>query len=297
MFTGIIETLGKVISIKKEKENVHFEINTTIFSELQIDQSIAHNGTCLTIVKLDKNKKTYTVTAIKETLEKTNLGLLKVGDIVNLERAMILNTRLDGHIVQGHVDQVGKCIKKYENDGSWTFVFSYKINKENVIVEKGSICINGISLTAFNVTNESFEVAIIPYTIENTNLIELISKETTKIINNFILSFGMLYIPHNKRDKIDKEFNFYFLEPEYIYNTLSFDELESRYMEIMEIEKIEDETFYAGENFFIHWLKSMESSSIANVHYKHGGKGIKNIEANNQLGAIISKLELLKGEG
>ena len=132
--------------------------------------------------------------------------------------------------------------------------------------------------------------------IENTNLIELISKETTKIINNFILSFGMLYIPHNKRDKINKEFNFYFLEPEYIYNTLSFDELESRYMEIMEREKIEDETFYAGENFFIHWLKSMESSSIANVHYKHGGKGIKNIEANNQLGAIISKLELLKGE-
>lgn len=170
MFTGIIETLGKVLSIKKEKENIHFEIKTSIFNELKIDQSISHNGICLTIVELNSTKESYTVTAIKETIEKTNLAFLNVDDIVNLERAMIMNTRLDGHIVQGHVDQVGKCIKKYENDGSWSFVFSYSLNRENVIVEKGSICINGISLTAFNVTDKTFEVAIIPYTIDNTNL-------------------------------------------------------------------------------------------------------------------------------
>jgi len=170
MFTGIIETVGKLISIKKEQENVHFEITSSLFEELQIDQSIAHNGTCLTIVKLDKSKQSYVVTAIKETLEKTNLSTLVVNDEVNLERAMILNTRLDGHIVQGHVDQVGTCIEKQENDGSWSFVFSYDINRENIIVEKGSICINGISLTAFNVSNKTFEVAIIPYTIEHTNL-------------------------------------------------------------------------------------------------------------------------------
>jgi riboflavin synthase len=170
MFTGIIETLGKVLSIRKESENVHFEIESSIFDELQIDQSISHNGTCLTIVALCKDKNSYVVTAIKETLEKTNLGFLKVGDETNLERAMIMNARLDGHIVQGHVDQVGLCVKKQENDGSWSFVFSYKVSRENIIVEKGSICINGISLTAFNVTNETFEVAIIPYTIEHTNL-------------------------------------------------------------------------------------------------------------------------------
>ncbi|MGB0886306.1 MAG: riboflavin synthase [Chitinophagales bacterium] len=170
MFTGIIETIGKVLAIEVEQENVHFEIESSMFSELKIDQSIAHNGTCLTIVKLDAERQSYVVTAIKETLEVTNLNTLKVGDEVNLERAMILNTRLDGHIVQGHVDQVGTCVSKAENDGSWSFVFSYKINKENIIVEKGSICINGISLTAFNVTNDTFEVAIIPYTIEHTNL-------------------------------------------------------------------------------------------------------------------------------
>ncbi len=170
MFTGIIETIGKVISISKEEENIHFEIKTSIINELKIDQSIAHNGICLTIVKINNEKHAYIVTAIKETLEKTNLGTLKLGDEVNLERAMILNTRLDGHIVQGHVDQVGICLSKTENNGSWSFIFSYDLNKENVIVEKGSICINGISLTAFNVTDTSFEVAIIPYTIEHTNL-------------------------------------------------------------------------------------------------------------------------------
>ena len=196
MFTGIIETIGKVISIEKDKENVHFEITSSIFSELQVDQSIAHNGTCLTIVKLDKNKQSYTVTAIKETLLKTSLGSLIVGNVVNLERAMVLNTRLDGHIVQGHVDQVGVCIKKYENDGSWSFVFSYSINKENIIVEKGSICIDGISLTAFNVTDKTFEVAIIPYTIENTNLqnVEIGSKVNLEfdIIGKYVARIAVL---------------------------------------------------------------------------------------------------------
>lgn len=170
MFTGIIESIGTIQSINAENENIHFEIKTDFLDELKIDQSIAHNGTCLTVVALHPEKNTYIVTAIKETLEKTNLGTLKVGDEINLERAMLLNTRLDGHIVQGHVDQVGICTLKEENDGSWRFVFSYQQNRQNVIVEKGSICINGISLTAFNVSENSFEVAIIPYTIEHTNL-------------------------------------------------------------------------------------------------------------------------------
>lgn len=170
MFTGIIETLGKVVEIQKEQDNLHLTIESTLTTELKIDQSLAHNGVCLTVVKLDSIKSTYTVTAVKETLLKTNIADLQLGDVVNLERAMILNTRLDGHIVQGHVDQVGKCIKKEEQNGSWSFVFEYALNRENVIVEKGSICINGISLTAFNVTDTSFEVAIIPYTIAHTNL-------------------------------------------------------------------------------------------------------------------------------
>jgi len=170
MFTGIIETLGKVVKIEKEQENIHFSIQSELCSSLKIDQSLAHNGVCLTVVHQDLDKDIYVVTAVKETLIKTNLGKLKVDDIVNLERAMLMNTRLDGHIVQGHVDQVGKCVHKAENEGSWSFVFEYAINRENVIAEKGSICINGISLTAFNVTDTTFEVAIIPYTIEHTNL-------------------------------------------------------------------------------------------------------------------------------
>lgn len=170
MFTGIIEKLGKVVEIQREQDNLHLTIHSDLSAELKIDQSLAHNGVCLTVIALDLENSNYTVTAVKETLLKTNLESLKVGDVVNLERAMIMNTRLDGHIVQGHVDQVGKCIKKEEQNGSWSFVFEYTLNRENVIVEKGSICINGISLTAFNVTDSSFEVAIIPYTIEHTNL-------------------------------------------------------------------------------------------------------------------------------
>lgn len=170
MFTGIIEALAQVVKVDKEQENIHFTVHSSLANTLKIDQSLAHNGVCLTVIDLNSEANTYVVTAVKETLEKTNLSSVKVGDFFNLERAMMFNARLDGHIVQGHVDQVGTCIQKEEQNGSWSFVFSYKPNRENVIVEKGSICVNGISLTAFNVTNESFEVAIIPYTIAHTNL-------------------------------------------------------------------------------------------------------------------------------
>lgn len=168
MFTGIIETLAEVVRIEKDKSNVHFTIKSPLSSELKVDQSVAHNGVCLTVVEVSKDE--YTVTAIDETLQVTNLHQLQLGSKVNLERCMQMNGRLDGHIVQGHVDAKGVCLKKEENNGSWQFVFSYKATREHLIVEKGSITINGISLTAFNVSNESFEVAIIPYTYENTNL-------------------------------------------------------------------------------------------------------------------------------
>lgn len=171
MFTGIIETLGEVVAIRKEKSNLHIDVKSAITSELKIDQSVAHNGVCLTVVNIDKD--IYTVTAVEETLNKTNLNSLKEGNKVNLERCMMMNGRLDGHIVQGHVDQVGECISVKETNGSWSYVFSYKPSRENLIVEKGSICVNGISLTAFNVTDKSFEVAIIPYTYEHTNLHEV----------------------------------------------------------------------------------------------------------------------------
>lgn len=171
MFTGIIETLGEVAHIEKEQNNLHFQIKSNITKELKIDQSIAHNGVCLTVVAIDGDL--FTVTAIEETLKKTNLAQLKKGNKVNLERCMQMNGRLDGHIVQGHVDQVGTCISVSETNGSWSYIFEYQASKENLIVEKGSITINGISLTAFNVSDTSFEVAIIPYTYEHTNLHEV----------------------------------------------------------------------------------------------------------------------------
>lgn len=171
MFTGIIENLAEVKSIAKEEGNVHFTLQSSIASELKIDQSVSHNGVCLTVVKLWGDQ--YTVTAVKETLDKSNLSSLEVGDKVNLERCMIMNGRLDGHIVQGHVDATGKCLRKEFNEGSWRFVFEYKATPTNLVVEKGSISINGVSLTVFNVTNDSFEVAIIPYTYEHTNFHQL----------------------------------------------------------------------------------------------------------------------------
>lgn len=167
MFTGIIETLGRIKSIEKEQENVHFTITSNITSELKIDQSVAHNGVCLTVVAINYND--YTVTAIKETLLKTNLGTWNVGDAVNLERAMKLGDRLDGHIVQGHVDQIGKCIAVNEVNGSWYFTFTYDASLTNITIEKGSITINGVSLTVVNSKMNEFSVAIIPYTFEHTN--------------------------------------------------------------------------------------------------------------------------------
>lgn len=166
MFTGIIETLGLVNKLEKEGSNLHITIKSELVNELQIDQSVAHNGVCLTVVSLDED--TYTVTAIEETLLKTNLDKLQVGDKVNLELAMVLGSRLDGHIVQGHVDQTGVCIATDEKDGSHIFTFEYNTGENNVTIEKGSITIDGVSLTVVNSKQNSFSVAIIPYTYEHT---------------------------------------------------------------------------------------------------------------------------------
>lgn len=166
MFTGIIETLAKVIKIEQEQDNVHFTIQSSITGELRIDQSVAHNGVCLTVVAIEND--TYVVTAIKETLDKTALGALKVGDQVNLERAMKMNARLDGHIVQGHVDVTGTCTAVENANGSWIYTFSYPLNPHQITIEKGSITVNGVSLTVVNSKPNSFSVAIIPYTYEHT---------------------------------------------------------------------------------------------------------------------------------
>ncbi|WP_345952738.1 riboflavin synthase [Mucilaginibacter sp. PAMB04168] len=168
MFTGIIETLGRVAELKHEQGNVHLTIESEISAELKIDQSVAHNGVCLTVVAVDGNR--HTVTAIEETLNKTNIGQLELGGLVNLERCMQMNARLDGHIVQGHVDQTAVCTMYKALEGSWEYTFQYDTTKGNVTVEKGSICINGISLTVVNSKDDSFSVAIIPYTYEHTNL-------------------------------------------------------------------------------------------------------------------------------
>ena len=166
MFTGIIESLGEVINIEKEGTNTHFTIKSNFTEELKIDQSVAHNGVCLTVVGINNNE--YTVTAIQETLQKTNLNTLKIHDDVNLERGMKLGDRLDGHIVQGHVDQTGKCIEIKEENGSWIFTFEYDNSIGNVTIEKGSVTVNGTSLTVVNSKDKQFSVAIIPYTYENT---------------------------------------------------------------------------------------------------------------------------------
>lgn len=166
MFTGIIETLAKVETIEKEKSNVHFTFSCSLTHELKIDQSVAHNGVCLTVVKINAHQ--YTVTAIDETLQKTNLGNLKIGDEVNIERCMPANGRFDGHIVQGHVDQTGIVSSIIDNKGSWTYTIEYDNKSGNVTVEKGSITINGTSLTVVDSRKDSFSVCIIPYTFENT---------------------------------------------------------------------------------------------------------------------------------
>jgi len=167
MFTGIIETLGTIQEIKKDQTNVNITINSTITNELKIDQSVAHNGVCLTVVAISNNL--YTVTAIDETINKTSLGSWEVGDSINLERAMKLGDRLDGHIVQGHVDQTATCIVAEETNGSWFYTFEYDAKLNNITIEKGSVTVNGVSLTVVDSKNNQFSVAIIPYTYEHTN--------------------------------------------------------------------------------------------------------------------------------
>lgn len=179
MFTGIIETTAKVVALEKEQSNLHLTLSSSITNELKIDQSVAHNGICLTVVAINGDQ--YTVTAIDETLEKTNLGSIKVGDTVNLERAMKMGARLDGHIVQGHVDQTATCTQVENKDGSWIFTFDYNPSLNNVTIEKGSICINGVSLTVINSKEHSFSVAIIPYTYEHTGFKNMKSGDTVNL--------------------------------------------------------------------------------------------------------------------
>ena len=167
MFTGIIEELGEVTELVQDKDNLHITVKSTLSKELKIDQSLAHNGVCLTVVKLGDN--THTITAIKETIDKSNIGNLRIGSKVNLERAMVLGARLDGHIVQGHVDQTAVCTEVNELEGSWVYTFSYDNSYNNLTIEKGSITVNGVSLTVVNSRPGSFSVAIIPYTYEHTN--------------------------------------------------------------------------------------------------------------------------------
>ena len=167
MFTGIIETLGIIKDLKKDNNNLNITVFSSITHELKIDQSVAHNGVCLTVIAINNGE--YTVTAIKETIEKTNLADWKVGDLLNLERAMKLGDRLDGHIVQGHVDQTGICKSIEEANGSWYFTFEYDSNLNNITIEKGSITVNGVSLTVVNSKEKELSVAIIPYTFEHTN--------------------------------------------------------------------------------------------------------------------------------
>ena len=195
MFTGIIEAFGRVESLEKEGDNLHLTLASDLAPELKIDQSLAHNGVCLTVVAV--NNTTYTVTAIKETLDKTNLGELKQGALVNLERAMKLGARLDGHLVQGHIDQVGFCTQVEEENGSWRFQFQYDPAAQNMTIEKGSITVNGVSLTVVDARKGEFSVAIIPYTYQHTNFhqisqgtkvnleFDLVGKYISKMYNYF----------------------------------------------------------------------------------------------------------------
>ncbi|WP_436487553.1 riboflavin synthase [Chitinophaga sp. ARDCPP14] len=184
MFTGIIETLAEVVSTRKEGSNLVITIQTPLAAELKIDQSVSHNGVCLTVTNIQGD--TYETVAVDETLQKTNLGQLTPTQFVNLERAMVFNGRIDGHLVQGHVDSVGECLSCQEQDGSWLYRFRYPAEFAALIVEKGSICLNGISLTVFNVTNDEFSVAIIPYTYEFTNISSI---KTGSLVN---LEFDIL---------------------------------------------------------------------------------------------------------
>lgn len=167
MFTGIIEDLGIVTNLEQEQDNLHITLKCTFTPELKIDQSVSHNGVCLTVIDIDGQN--YTVTAIKETIDKSNIGTLKINDIVNLERAMKLGDRLDGHIVQGHVDQTASCTSLVSKNGSWEYTFEYDASLKNMTIEKGSVTVNGVSLTVVNSGTNTFSVAIIPFTYEHTN--------------------------------------------------------------------------------------------------------------------------------
>ena len=196
MFTGIIEELGTVKRIEKEGSNIHFTIQSTITGELKIDQSLAHNGVCLTVVDIQEDE--YTVTAIQETLDRTNLGAVQTADKVNLERAMVSGGRLDGHIVQGHVDTTGVCQAIKEEDGSWYFTFEYQPTPEHLLVDKGSVCINGVSLTVVTPTDSTFSVAIIPYTFEHTTFHQIRVGDTINlefdILGKYISRYAELYL-------------------------------------------------------------------------------------------------------
>ena len=196
MFSGIVETTGRIVAIREERGNRHFTLECPFTGELKIDQSVAHNGVCLTVVELDGSR--YTVTAIRETLLKSNLGGLTEGDLVNLERSMRPDALLDGHIVQGHVDQTARCTAIREADGSWYYTFEYDPSAGNITVEKGSVAVNGVSLTVVNSAEGSFQVAIIPYTHEHTNFhtfrvgtvvnleFDIVGKYLTKLVKQYI---------------------------------------------------------------------------------------------------------------
>jgi riboflavin synthase len=196
MFTGIIEAFGKVVDLKKDQENLHISLESSLTQELKIDQSLAHNGVCLTVVNTATDQ--YTVTAIQETLEKSNLGSIKMGHLINLERAMMMNSRLDGHIVQGPVDQIGYCTGVDFREGSWFFDFEYDQNQNNITIEKGSICVNGVSLTVVNSGQNQFSVAIIPYTYEHTNFHQIQKGDTVNLefdmIGKYISKLHRLHV-------------------------------------------------------------------------------------------------------
>lgn len=196
MFTGIIEAFGQIKEIRQEGSNAHFTIASDLANELKIDQSLSHNGVCLTVVAVEADR--YTVTAIEETLQRSNLGELREGDLVNLERAMVYGGRLDGHIVQGHVDGTGICTNVEERDGSWYYTFRYTPTPEHLLVDKGSICVNGVSLTVVLPEKDLFSVAIIPYTHEHTNFHKLVSGSKVNlefdVLGKYLARYAALYL-------------------------------------------------------------------------------------------------------
>lgn len=199
MFTGIIETIGTVVQIEREQTNVHFSIESTISSELKVDQSVSHNGVCLTVTAVEESadgRFIHKVTAISETLQRSNLGGVDLGALINLERCLALGGRLDGHMVQGHVDAVAKCIDVQEVGGSWKYTFEYEETPEHLLVDKGSVCLNGVSLTVVEPTNRQFSVAIIPYTWEHTNFKNIQVNDSVNIEFDIIGKYISKYLLH-----------------------------------------------------------------------------------------------------